>query len=251
MIIRCVGAALLAGGLFAVSDVRAQNNFVTHEAPTAQPTAPGERPTMVFSAPAYTPNAADSAGQPLSIIPQPAPSYAQPVYPAQQPIPVPVYPAQQPAAPVYPAQQLAPAPVYPAQQSAPAPVHVAPEIQPAPPAAAPVLVNQRPPAQPAAPAPDLRFQQESQTSRTLLALEDVYLKRIKELKAEQQARKTALLDQFEKEAADPEKVVGLAERLRSSMAELEENHKKALAEEDRRYNDARLQVLASSPPLTQ
>lgn len=285
---------IIAAVMLTASPAMAQN-FVTHQSPQAPATQQSaERPAMVFSAPAYTPNAYDQGGQPVQPVPEvsdPAPIY-EPYVPGQgEPYPS-QYPSSQPAAPApAPAytqpQPQPPAPAYVApvpQPQPPAPRYTAPAPQPAPPAyvapaqhePAPTYANPR--VQQTAPsiegytpayqmpgpitvrsAPqsavpvqnDIGFQPESDTSRRLIAMEDQYYATIKKLEAAKAARKAAILDQFEKDAADPAKVVGLAERLRAAMAALEEIHKAALADEERRYNNARLDVLASSPSRVQ
>lgn len=235
-----LGLAMLAG------TAAAQGNFVTHETPQGGAAPDDGRPSMVFSAPAYAPNAA---------APQPALGPMLGGQPAYQPHVPPYAPALPQPAP----QQPAPGYAAPQQQQAPAPAPAQPvyssstaETPPpayAPsPAPLPVAVPQ-PPVTPSPPAtPDeIRFREESDTSRRLLALQDAHDAALKALEVKRQQRKAAILDQFEKDAADPAKVVGLAERLRAAMAELEALHQTALAEAERRYTQARLDVLAASP----
>ena len=100
---------------------------------------------------------------------------------------------------------------------------------------------------PNAPQAELGFQSETETSRLLLALQDTYEKRVSELKAKHLEQRSALLDALEKEAADPSKVIGLAERMRNSLAELEATQKAALQVEERQYTEATLKVLDAAP----
>lgn len=94
---------------------------------------------------------------------------------------------------------------------------------------------------------DLEFREESETSRLLLALDDTFAERQKTLAAQKLTQRKALLDQFEQDAADPSKVIGLAERMRAAMAELDAAHEAKLALERQQYNAAVLTVLDRAP----
>ncbi len=104
---------------------------------------------------------------------------------------------------------------------------------------------------PNAPQAELGFHSETETSRLLLALQDTYEKRVSELKAQHLEQRSALLDELEKEAADPSKVIGLAERMRNALAELEATQKAMLQVEERQYTEATLKVLDAAPSRTQ
>jgi len=91
------------------------------------------------------------------------------------------------------------------------------------------------------------FSEETETSRLLLALEETYATRVAELKVQHLAQRRAMLGAFEKEAADPNKVIGLAGRMRSGLAELEAAQDAVLAEEERQYTAALLSVLDRAP----
>jgi len=66
-------------------------------------------------------------------------------------------------------------------------------------------------------------------------------------KVQHLAQRRAMLGAFEKEAADPNKVIGLAGRMRSGLAELEAAQDAVLAEEERQYTAALLSVLDRAP----
>jgi len=101
--------------------------------------------------------------------------------------------------------------------------------------------------EPEAPSAELGFQSETETSRLLLALEETYATRVSILKAEHLGQRKAMLDQFEKDAADSSKVIGLAERMKNSLAELEKAQKAALRIEEKQYTSATLKVLDAAP----
>lgn len=98
---------------------------------------------------------------------------------------------------------------------------------------------------------EVGFQSEAETSRLLLALQDTYEKRVSELKAKHLEQRSALLDELEKEAADPTKVIGLAQRMRNALAELESAQKEMLQAEEKQFTAATLKVLDASPSLAQ
>jgi len=102
-------------------------------------------------------------------------------------------------------------------------------------------------AQQSEPRGELGFSQETETSRLLLALEKTYASRVSEMKVKHLAQRRAMLDAFEREAADPDKVLGLAGRMRTGLAELEAVQKASLAEEERQYMAAMLSVLDTAP----
>lgn len=97
---------------------------------------------------------------------------------------------------------------------------------------------------------DVGFAAETETSRLLLALEDTYAKRVAALKAKNLERRKALLDGFEKDAADPEKVIGLAARMRAALSEADAAHQAMLDVEESQYTAAMLQVLDAAPART-
>lgn len=98
-----------------------------------------------------------------------------------------------------------------------------------------------------APLGEVGFQSETETSRLLLALEDKHTARLAELKVRHLAQRKAMLDQFEKDAADPAKVIGLAARMRTSLAELEVAQKAMLQVEETQFMAATLKVLDAAP----
>ena len=102
-------------------------------------------------------------------------------------------------------------------------------------------------ASPQAGEAEIGFAQETETSRLLLALEDTFAKRTAELKVKHLAQRKALLDAFEKDAANPEKVIGLAKRMRTALGELDAVHKAALQVEQSQYSAAMLSVLDRAP----
>lgn len=104
---------------------------------------------------------------------------------------------------------------------------------------------------PNAPQANVDFQSETEISRLLLALQDTYEKRVSELKTKHLEERSALLDELEKEAADPSKVIGLAERMRNALAELEATQKAMLQVEERQFTEATLKVLDAAPSRTQ
>jgi len=104
-----------------------------------------------------------------------------------------------------------------------------------------------PDAQPETVSAEIGFQSESETSRLLRALEDTHAKRVAELKVRNLAQRKAMLDQFEKDAADPAKVIGLAGRMRTALAELDSAQKALLEAEDAQYMAAMLKVLDAAP----
>lgn len=98
-----------------------------------------------------------------------------------------------------------------------------------------------------APRGELGFAQETETSRLLIALEKTYATRVSEMKVKHLAQRRAMLDAFEREAADPTKVIGLAGRMRAGLAELEAAQAAALAVEEQQYTAAMLSVLDKAP----
>ena len=98
---------------------------------------------------------------------------------------------------------------------------------------------------------DAGFAQETETSRLLLALEDTYARRVADLKSKHLAVRRSLLEGFEKDAADPKKVIGLAERMRNALAEADAAQNALLKIEESQFNAATLQVLDASPTRTQ
>lgn len=98
-----------------------------------------------------------------------------------------------------------------------------------------------------APRGELGFSQESETSRLLIALEKTYATRVSEMKVKHLAQRRAMLDAFEREASDPNKVIGLAGRMRTGLAELEAVQAEALALEEQQYTAAMLSVLDRAP----
>ena len=94
---------------------------------------------------------------------------------------------------------------------------------------------------------ELGFAEETETSRLLLALEETYATRVSAMKAKHLTQRRAMLNAFEQEASDPSKVIGLAERMRAGLAELESAQKASLAEEERQYMAAMLAVLDRAP----
>lgn len=108
-----------------------------------------------------------------------------------------------------------------------------------------------PPAGAPEPAPaatgDAPFLAESDTSRALLAMEEEHAANLRQLDARKAATRRKLLAEFEAEAADPAKVVGLAGRLKAAMAELEAFHRRAVEAEEKRHMEAQLAVLAADP----
>ena len=98
-----------------------------------------------------------------------------------------------------------------------------------------------------APLGELGFQSETETSRLLLALEDTHAKRVADLKARNLTQRKTMLDQFEKDAADPSKVIGLAARMRTALAELDAAHKALLSVEEQQFMAATLKVLDAAP----
>ena len=93
----------------------------------------------------------------------------------------------------------------------------------------------------------VRFLEESETSRILIRMETAHRALLAKLEASRQARRASVLSRFEKEAEDPQKVIGLADRLRAAMAQIDALHEVALEEERRRFNKARLDVLSADP----
>jgi len=94
---------------------------------------------------------------------------------------------------------------------------------------------------------EIGFAQESETSRLLIALEETYATRVSALKVNHLAQRRGMLDAFERQASDPNQVIGLAERMRTALAELEAVQKASLAEEERLYIAATLKVLDAAP----
>ena len=94
---------------------------------------------------------------------------------------------------------------------------------------------------------EIRFAGETETSRLLLALEETYATRVSEMKVKHLAQRRAMLDAFETEASDPNKVIGLAGRMRAGLAELEAAQAAALAVEEQQYTAAMLSVLDRAP----
>jgi len=97
------------------------------------------------------------------------------------------------------------------------------------------------------PNPELGFQSETETSRLLLALEETYATRVSQLKTAHLAQRRSLLDQFEQDAADSTKVIGLAGRMKTALAELETAQKASLQLEEKQYFAAMLKVLDAAP----
>ncbi len=98
---------------------------------------------------------------------------------------------------------------------------------------------------------EVGFQAETETSRLLLALEDTHAERLAELNVRNLAQRTALLDQFEKDAADPAKVIGLAARMRKALSELEIAQNAMLEVEEAQFMAAKLKVLDAAPLRTE
>ncbi len=94
---------------------------------------------------------------------------------------------------------------------------------------------------------DNGFQTESETSRILFKLEETHRTRVSALKRKHLEQRRFMLDQFEKDAADPAKVIGLAGRMRTALSELDASQQTLLELEEQKYTEAMLSVLDASP----
>lgn len=247
------GAALLAS-----TGVQAQN-FVTSDqpqggvamgqplevehiyapAPAPVPLAPAQ---PVYSVPvyeAYEPTGYNDSGYRAATqaAPQPlGPVYAAPTYETS------AYPTaiDVPAAPL----DLAPSPQY---------VPTAPIEQPrtlARPYGQPVDVTP-PQATVSVDPADIGFRAETDTSRQLLALDDAHAARLSGMERAHRERRRALLDRFAKDAEDPAKVIGLADRMRAALKAVDEAHDAMVAEQEASHRRATLRILDAAPSRIQ
>lgn len=250
--------------------------YRAYDAPGAPvPAVEIERTTSVPIYDSYEPTAFDesayeAAREPLALPPEPvlpvygidgpATATGEPVYPAA------LEPYAAPAAPP------APAPAYPTYEPpalandgayAPAPAPIAlPSSPPVPvfqrdtgerPYGVPVDVTPTdgmPDYAATAPqdvGPGPGFRRESETSRRLHAVEERHEARLAALKADHLRERRALIAAFERDASDPAKVVGLAERMKSAIRELEAAHRVRLDLAEQEKIAASLAILDSAP----
>lgn len=210
----------------------AAQNFVTSEQPTGMTTSisTSERVQRVYS-----------------VVPQPAstseiePVYTAPVYDAYEPV---AFDAEGYDAAIEPmAGPAVPEPL-PVERAYGEPVDVTPQDDLSQPLGSPQSFAS---IEPQASTGVIGFAPETETSRLLLALDDTYAARRAALKAKHLEQRKAMLDKFEADAADPQKVIGLAARMRAAIAELDAAHEALLAVEQNQYNAAVLTVLDSAP----
>jgi hypothetical protein len=195
---------------------------------------------------AYEPTGYDDSGYRAATQAAPAPlapAYTAPVHETS------AYPTaiEVPATPLDLAPSLQYLPTAPIQQPQPLarpygqPVDVTPT--------GPVLTP--PPAVVSSDPGDIGFRAETDTSRQLLALDDAHAARLSEMERAHRDRRRALLDRFAKDAEDPAKVIGLADRMRAALKALDETHEAMIAGEGASHRRATLRILDAAPSRIQ